>query len=50
MLLNPEDRANIIHNLFINTFNGKTSYVQLAKELTFLRIETEYLPIKVLLN
>jgi hypothetical protein len=39
-----EDRANIIHNLFVNAFTERTSYFQLVDVLSYLRVERDYLP------
>jgi len=39
-----EDRANIIHNLFMNSFAGKTSYQQVVDVLEYLTKEKEYVP------
>lgn len=44
--MEASDRSNLIHNLFINTFNGKTSYKILTDFLSYLVTETEYLPWK----
>jgi len=42
----PEDRANIIHNLFINGFTERTSYFQVVDVLSYLNRESDYLPWK----
>ena len=42
--LEPEDRANIIHNLFLNAYAGKASYHQLVDVLTYAGEEDDYLP------
>ena len=39
-----EDRANIIHNLFLNAFTERTSYCTLVDVLSYLRVERDYLP------
>ena len=39
-----EDRANIIHNVFVNAFTERTSYCQLTHVLSYLRHERDYLP------
>lgn len=44
--LSAFDRANIIHNLFMNTFSGKTTYDRLVRDIGFLKNEREYLPWK----
>lgn len=44
--MSPLDRSNIIHNLFMNTAAGKTPYSLLAKEIRYLKGETNYLPWK----
>jgi aminopeptidase N len=41
---NPEDRANIIHNLFLNSFTERTSYCILRDVLSYLEVERDYLP------
>jgi hypothetical protein len=38
-----EDRANIIHNLFVNAFTERTSYFTLVDVLSYLTRETSYL-------
>lgn len=43
-----EDRANIIHNLFVNGFTERTSYVQVVDVLSYLTREKDYLPWKTL--
>ncbi|CAF1012394.1 unnamed protein product, partial [Brachionus calyciflorus] len=40
----PEDRANIIHNLFVNGFTERTSYFQVVDVLAYLTRESDYLP------
>ena len=40
----PEDRSNIIHNLFLNAFTERTSYCVVRDILSYLRNERDYLP------
>lgn len=40
----PEDRANIIHNLFINGFTERTTYFTVVDVLSYLTREKDYLP------
>lgn len=42
--LEAEDRANIIHNLFMNAFSEKNRYSTVVDVLTYLRIERELVP------
>ncbi len=45
----PEDRANIIHNLFVNGFTERTTYYILRDVVSYLYSnEKDYLPWKTL--
>ena len=40
----PEDRSNIIHNLFLNAFGEIDSYFTVVDVLSYLTRETDYIP------
>lgn len=43
-VLAPSDRANLIHNLFMNAFANRSSYQDLTDFLAILVNEQDYLP------
>ena len=47
-VLGPNDRSNLIHNLFMNAFTRQLTYFDLTDTLIFLLRERDYLPWKTL--
>ncbi|CAF0970213.1 unnamed protein product [Brachionus calyciflorus] len=47
-VLSPNDRSNLIHNLFMNAFTKRLTYFDLSETLIFLLRERDYLPWKTL--